>query len=211
MDKYSTVLATVKENGLALEHASAELQNDREIVLERFPGSPYHSRHTLPTLGGNRMGEDTIDLYESAGAAFASIGAGDRLTRNLVKQKCKLLTNIFHLESTKGCAESQMFQLFKQRGKDMEIFGKPVRVCQIKGTDKICFFSDIYWEHTRLIERFVATCRTAGLETTTFLKMYPVGEGTIPVNPDEPQWQSEVVPSPGYNWIYRGKLFGVVL
>jgi len=143
---------------------------------------------------------ETIN-YESAQQAFASLLAGDILSKRLIRQKCRQLAKAHDIELDKRTdASSIVFDIFKN------LFTKSLRVVQQFQTDNIIIFSDVYDVSRDKIQTFVAKCLAAGWKVSAFEKNYPKLEFKDGYKP-----QKVKIMNGGYEQLYRGKLIGLII
>lgn len=145
------------------------------------------------------------ETHASAEAAFASLGVAKRVSKRHVRQACKRIAKAVDTLVPGGSTDNVLFNLFNNT-ECPRIFTKSVRAVQLRDSEKICMFADVYNVPTTLLDELLRLCASAGVRVRAFEKHYP---GTCFEPSFKPPKQS--IMSSGYDQLYRGKLFGIVV
>jgi hypothetical protein len=150
--------------------------------------------------------------FDSAQSAFDSLDADSVKFSHLAKQKLKQLGTAlkdgFFRPAYGNSVDALMRELLGSNSvARLSYINKSWKCVKVKGSDKVCFYSDSYGLDPDKANALALVCSNAGLDLRIFELDYPgveFGSGYFPP-------KNAIVMGYGYKQLYRGTLIGFVV
>lgn len=147
-------------------------------------------------------------VYGSAEEAFACFRAAPKVSKLLLRKRCKQMAAIHGARLGATAGDRVAFDFFRNQKCTKGIFDKGIKVFQHMDGGKIYIVSDVYGWNVNRLTTFVDRCVASGMYVVPFELDYPLqrNEGGHFYPP-----KTVGMVASGYDYFYRGKMAGLVL